>query len=94
MSEVLKLYSVYDKKGDRYDTPFFALNDLHAERRFVAGMQDNKTVFAQFKNDFELHCVGEFNVLSGLLDQKCIETVIEGKQVAIQQKLFEKEVDR
>jgi len=85
MSETIGIYAVYDIKGDRYDTPFFALDDLNAERKFVFNFDNNDTIFSKFKNDFKLMSIGSFNVIDGqIITEK--RTIIEGLQIAREEK--------
>lgn len=78
--EKVTIYAVYDKKAERYDTPFFAMNDLFAERRFVMSIEDNKSIISRFKNDFQLVRLGFFNVLDGVMEQD-MQVVREGVQI-------------
>lgn len=79
MQEVY-LYSHYDKKGDRFDTPFFTANDMFAKRLFIMNIQDGKSIMSNFKEDFELFKVGKFNVITGELES-CKEMIEEGKKI-------------
>ncbi len=63
--ENLGLYSVFDEKGGRYDTPFVAINDVNAVRHFQLMIKNNGTMVSTFKNDFTVQKVGVFNVLTG-----------------------------
>ena len=80
MSEIIMAYAIYDNKGDRYDTPFFAFNDLFAERRFVIMSRDKNTPLGAFTKDFTLFRIGSFNVISGVLKEDK-HLVIDGKQI-------------
>jgi len=78
--EKIKLYAIYDLKAERFDTPFFAMSDLFAERRFHIMIQENKSMFKLFKNDFVLKKIGEFELESGYLSLD-LKTIIEGIQI-------------
>lgn len=80
--ETISLYSMYDKKSERFDTPFFSIDDVNAKRKFVMAIHDNKTLISQFKNDFQLHKLGTFNVLTGKLNDLQDEVIVlEGNQI-------------
>lgn len=64
MSEKIGIYTIYDEKSERYDTPFFALNDIHAKRRFIQLCQKDDTMLKTFKQDFKLFEIGTFDVLT------------------------------
>lgn len=74
------LYSIYDVKGERYDTPFFSQSDLFAERKFIVNCRNNDSILSNFKNDFSLVKIGVFDYESGelVIDRKVI---MEGKNV-------------
>lgn len=63
----LGIYSIYDKKGERFDTPFFAHSDLFAKRRLLLLMEEERSPLRMWPNDFELHSVGRYNVLTNTL---------------------------
>lgn len=63
--QILTMYTIFDHKGGRFDTPFFAYNDVMAERRFVMGLKDKNTVMGNFPTHFSLVKLGEFDVLTG-----------------------------
>ncbi len=68
--EKLGLYSVFDEKGGRYDTPFVAISDVNAVRHFQLMIRNNGTMVSTFKNDFTVQKVGVFNVLTGKLESE------------------------
>lgn len=78
--EILNLYSVWDKEGKRYDTPFLAFSDLFAKRKFIMFANDENSIFTKFKNAFELHKIGSFNVITGDLSA-CNDIIITGLQI-------------
>lgn len=63
--EILTCYAMYDTKAKRYDTPFFAFDDVQAQRRFIMAINNPETVISQFKSSFELQKIGTFNVITG-----------------------------
>lgn len=82
--QLLKMYAVYDKKGKRFDTPFFVLDQVFAERKFIMAIENNDSQFNRFKNDFELHFLGVFDVNTGEFvadfSEKSV-VVLEGLQI-------------
>jgi hypothetical protein len=64
----INVYAVRDLKGNVYDIPFFAHNDLFAARRFTIdcrGERSRDSIIGTFKEDFELQLIGEFNTNDG-----------------------------
>lgn len=55
------LYSVFDKKGKYFTSPFFARSDAEAVRSFSRIANDDRTDINQFPDDFALYCNGEFH---------------------------------
>ena len=77
----LSIYSIYDKKGERFDTPFFAHSDLFAKRRYLLMMEEDRSPLSMWPSDFELHLIGRYNVLNNtLIEEKSL--VLEGSAVA------------
>lgn len=82
----LMMYSMYDKKSNRYDTPFFCFDDVGAKRHFIMTARNEKTTVHNFKDEFELWKIGEFDVENGTFyyeDQSIL--VLEGKQIQLEQ---------
>lgn len=79
MVDTLGIFAIYDKKSEKFDTPFFAFSELFAKRRFLL-MMDEDGPLKKWPEDFELKKVGEFNTNTGdvIEDQKL---VIEAKSV-------------
>lgn len=81
--KILGMYTYYDKQSDRYDTPFFAHNDVMAKRKFQMDIANPTSLLHQFKDEFELVKINEFDVLSGALTHDFNQTVLmTGKQIA------------
>ena len=57
----LGIYAIFDKKSERYDTPFIAYSDLFAKRRFML-MLDEDGPLKKWPEDFRLDKVGTFDV--------------------------------
>lgn len=77
-------YSIYDKKGEVWDIPFFARGDLFAKRKFKIDCTDISLPFiSKFKDDFELYRVGFFNSTTGVVKSiKEPVIIIKGTEVS------------
>lgn len=89
--ELLGMYTYYDKKSGQYDTPFFCINDVQAERKFLMDIKREDSIIAQFKDDFQIVKVGTFNVLKGSVKPITIQTIREGLQITETQENSNKE---
>jgi hypothetical protein len=88
----LGIYSIFDEKGERFDTPFCALSDLNAERHFQMMIQKNGSLVSTFKNDFSLHKVGSFDVISGEIT-RLEEHIIDGKSIQVREEVNQNAVN-
>lgn len=70
MQYELKVYAIYDKKGKRFDTPFFAISDVMAKRRFLLMQDEEKSPLAKWPEDFQLYELAGFDVETGKIDAK------------------------
>lgn len=61
----MRLYSVYDKKSGVMAPLFCAENDFIARRAFFRSAVSND--LAVFPEDFDLYCVGEFDLHTGVV---------------------------
>lgn len=76
----LGVYAIYDTKSEKYDTPFFAVSDLFAKRRYMIMAEEEKSPLRIWAKDFELHKLGNSNMDSGdLVTGKKI--ILEGKSI-------------
>lgn len=77
----MKIFSVRDKKGQRY-IPILMLfeNFVDAERWFSDLVNDGRSVVHKYPSDFCLVFLGEFDVESGLCSLKSIPDVIHEAQ--------------
>lgn len=66
--EILGIYAIRDKKSERFDTPFFAVSDLFAKRRYLLMVDEEGSVLAKWTDEFELHKLGTISVLSGEIE--------------------------
>lgn len=78
--ETIGMYSIVDNKSKRHDTPFFCINDIMAQRKFVMTSRDNQSVFGSFRDDFHLVKLGEFNVTTGEYTN-INESILHGNQI-------------
>lgn len=78
--EIITMYAIWDKKGERYDTPMFMPHDVFAKRAFYKLVADGQGQLEYFKEDFELQRILTFNVLTGevKVDKK---SLIDGLQI-------------
>lgn len=82
--EKLNIYGIFDKKSERFDTPFFAYSDLFAERRFRLMLAEKNSVLNTWPDEFVLFRLGEVDLITGMIkDKKAL--VIEGKQIPKEQ---------
>lgn len=56
----MRVFAVYDKKSQSYNTPFFCANDDLAKRSFIDLCRDSRTVVALHPEDFDLWHLGTF----------------------------------
>lgn len=62
----MNLYSIYDKKSLCFGNVIAMDNDVNA-RRFFEGMIRQDGIYHDYKDDFALWCVGQFEVDSGTI---------------------------
>lgn len=62
---ILKMYSIYDIKGQLYAPPYFANNIGSATRMFDGACRDPNTQLAKYPEDFRLFELGEFDDNTG-----------------------------
>lgn len=62
---MLRAYTIYDKKSNSYNTPFFALTDEIALRSFDDLIRDKRSVVGQHPEDFSLFFICVFDELTG-----------------------------
>lgn len=84
----IKMYSIYDKKSRRFDTPFFANDDVNAIRHFTMLVNDKKSMLSEFKDDFQVHSLLQFDIITGEIKTFNKEIIVEGNQI------IGKEVDK
>ena len=77
----LRIYAIYDKKGARFDTPFFAHSDLFAKRRYLIMAEEEKSPLRMWPEEFEMYLVGRFNIKSATVIEQ-YELILEGSSIA------------
>lgn len=83
----LGIYAIHDKKSQKYDTPYFAISDLFAKRRFLIMMDEEKSPLNKWNEDFELHKLGEVNMDDGtVIHEPGPKIILEGKSVFLKGK--------
>lgn len=80
MVEALGIYAIFDKKSEKYDTPYFAYSDLFAKRRFMLMLDEEKSPLAKWPGDFQLEKVGEFDIDTGMVTNES-KLLIEAQSV-------------
>lgn len=63
----VKIFTVKDTKAQTYETPFAQRNEIVALRTFSAEVnrEDPRNTLWTNPEDFELHCIGDFNMETG-----------------------------
>ena len=84
-SDILGMYSFYDTKADRYDTPFFCQNDMFANRHYRMISDKKETMINKFKREFNLVRLGYYHMEAGEFIE-FPETLIEGKHLPKEEK--------
>lgn len=73
-----QVYALYDKKSNKFDTPFFCHSDLFAGRNYKMMMSGSPSIVNTFPEDFDLVKLGSFDRVSGdfHIDHKILITGI------------------
>lgn len=64
----LKLYSIRDSKGEVFHPPFYQKTHGEAERSFNKLVHDEKSMIAQYPEDYDLYFHGEFDDQTGIFE--------------------------
>lgn len=91
----MRIFTVYDKKAQSYNTPFFCASDDLAKRSFVELCRDERTVIARNPEDFDLFCLGSFFEDSAFFDTVSpvqIMTGIEARVSALKAERLQSEL--
>lgn len=62
---MIKIFTVYDSKGQAYLQPFFCVNTAVAIRSFTTAANDQQHDFHRYAADYTLFCIGEWETNSG-----------------------------
>ncbi len=79
-SNKVGMYSFYDTKAKRYDTPFFCQNDMFAGRHYKMVTDNKQTMVNKFKKDFNVDRLGWFDQVTGTFTHDK-ENIITGKNI-------------
>lgn len=77
----LKIFSIYDKATNNFNTPYFLLTTAEAIRAFEAVVVSDDNIIKQNPLDFSLHILGEFDNITGQVNQETAGPVIEATQI-------------
>lgn len=58
----MKIFVLYDKKSETYDRQHFFKTIPEAVRAFELALGEKESIFSKYKEDFEMHCVGEIDM--------------------------------
>lgn len=84
---LLKVYSVHDKKVERYLQPFFCPHVGDALRAFERDCVNKETILHTHPEDFELHEVATFDEKKGIFEALPKPVVIISAEAAKSQPL-------
>jgi len=80
--KTLIMYAIFDNRAQRYDTPFFAFNDIMAERRFLMTVREKTSIFSHFTKDFDLVKLSSFDIETGKISiSESQVTILYGSQI-------------
>lgn len=63
----MKVFSIFDKKAEIFNTPFFQLNDRVAVRSLCDLCADSRSFVSKHPEDYALYCLGDFDDRSGAI---------------------------
>jgi len=69
---ILKVFSIRDAKAEIFNPPFFKKTHGEAERDFHQLCKDDKSMPAQYPEDYDLYYVGTYDDQTGLI--QCLST--------------------
>jgi hypothetical protein len=64
---LLYVYSIYDKKIEVYNTPFFFSDHISAARAFGRLQLDPQSMLYAYPDDYALYQIGEFDDQTGIV---------------------------
>jgi len=63
----MRIYTVYDKKAKTFSEPFSRQNDGQAMRSFQVEINDTRSLYNRYPEDFALYFIAEFDEFSAKL---------------------------
>lgn len=84
--EIAPMYSIYDKKGEAWQTPFFAKNDIFAQRVFILRIKEEGGFMNAWPEDFVLYRIGSFGFIDGKFTNG-FQMIVEGGQIEKEKKV-------
>jgi len=79
----IRMYTVEDLKGERFDTPFFTIHELNAKRKFMMDIKKPGTLLNSYPKDFQLIHIADFDYLDGVMKAVKRKIVLEGKSIEL-----------
>lgn len=67
---ILKIYSIWDQKGEIFNTPFYQRTHGEAERSFKQVVNDEKSNLCRYPEDYDLYYLGEYDDQTGKMMPK------------------------
>lgn len=61
----MKMFSIYDRKSQRFGTPFFCIDHIAAQRTFIRFAKSEDSPVSEYPEDFELDYLGDFDESKG-----------------------------
>lgn len=80
----MKLYSVFDRKANYYLPLFQAHTDGDAMRQFMELVISGETPVSRFPSDYQLMCMGEFDLHNGVISQDDVVFLLGGEQALVE----------
>lgn len=77
MSQILEVFSIYDKKGNDYGVPFFQITAGVARRTLCDLVSDSRSFVAAHPEDYCLYRLGSYDSLSGHIESRIPEFIAD-----------------
>ncbi|ALS03691.1 VP5 [Gokushovirus WZ-2015a] len=68
--------TVYDQKARLFSAPFTSATEETAIRDFARAVSDTRSMVDKFPQDYELHCLGSFDEVSGEIEPAAISKLL------------------
>ena len=75
-----KIFCIKDEKSGAYYDPFTMGNTIDAQRTFMQAMKAEKSMIAQYPEDFNLYLVGEYDEMKGMITPQKPVLILTGKE--------------